>query len=815
MNGSKLLCGCAVAFMLFGSMITPVSAGTDADRSYGRGEQNIVDKNPDFKVDFEYGIDGYAVYEKGSVIRLTISCEEDFDGTVSVSPVDTDMYPTQSIKSSRKVSMAAGDEVKLEFCVDNLGAGRVKVELTDESGEVVYSENDMLSIANDDMTIMTAVMSDSSDDLKYINDLQLDCYSDTVDVDRISVTEADMPGSELGLDALEYILIDNYDTSKLSDDQYSAMMSWMYDGGTLILSLGENGEKVLRRFEDGVVGCAAVGNGSADVSFCDKAGQVIANQKALDVTQFEMNGGSAVAGISDPAPIYIKNIGKGRAVVVPYSLGAPLTADEKEQKAVAERIFEEGLTATVCDNVLRNYYDADSSYGFDTAVGVNEKEKPSAVLIVMVLVVYTLLSGPVVYIVLKRRKRQELIWVCVPALAILGTFAIYIASLRYRVTEPVNLSFVAADISGDVKRENIYSYIIGAKAGESDLHIDNRFSDVHVDGVNSDFNSTSSSEEFKLEKLMTDDGTDIKYRCTKPFESVDISTSGESVNDIGKIDSDITLYTDGFEGTVTNNTDYNISNLVVVGGAYYYCVDELAPGESISIEKPDNMRLNRGYYYDSMSVYYQSRYGKDYDDNEDIASLLSRNSYMEYVLGMYNVDNSHEGKLAVWGSIERETETFGDSMENYGTYTVYSLGAEEYADVDGVYYNSIYDMADHRYSQSDYDSDDLMMYADEVDITVRFGSGDDISELNCLENRSGRSRVVVKALNNETGDYDVVFSNGDTVLKGRELGKYLTYGSITFRFIAPQQGEYYYDSYLPEITARGGVPDNGGNRRTD
>ena len=814
MNGSKLLGGCVVAFVLLCSMITPVSAGTDADKSYGRVEQYIVDRNPNIKVDFEYGIDGYAVYEKVSVIRLAISCEEYFDGTVSVCPVDTDMYPTQSLKLSRKVSVPAGEKTELEFCVDTLGSGKVKVELADKSGEVVYSENDMLSIANDDMTIMTAVLSDSTDKLRYINELQLDCYADTVDVDRINVTETDLPASEIGLDALEYILIDDYDTAKLSDDQYSAMMSWMYDGGTLILSLGKNGDKVLHRFANGVVGCSAIGTELRDVSFEDGSGKVIAEQQSLNVTQFEMNGGSEVADISDSAPIYIKNIGKGRTVVVPYSLGESLAAGVQGQKAVAGRIFEEGLTGAVCDNVLRNYYDAGSSLGFDTAVGVNEKEKPSAVLIVVILCVYTLLSGPVVYIVLKRRKRQELIWVCVPALAILGTLAIYIVSLRYRVSEPVNLSFVAADISGDVKRENIYSYIIGAKSGDSKLHIDNEFLDVHVDGVNSELNSTSS-ENYKLEKMMSGDGTDINYHCTKPFESVDISASGESENDIGKIDSDIVLYADGFEGTVTNNTDYDICNLVVVGGVYYYCVDKLDSGESVSIDKAENMRLQRGYYYDAMKSYYEFRYGKNYIDNKDIASLMARNSYIEYLLGMYNVDKSNEGKIAVWGSIDRDTKIAGDGMENYGTYAVYSFGAGRYIDADGVYYNNIYDMADYRYSQSDYDSDDLMMYSDEVDITVRFNIGDDIKELNCIENRSGRSRVVVKALNNETGDYDVVFSNGDTVLNGMELDKYLTDGVINFRFIAPQQGDYYYDSYLPEITARGGVPDNGGNRRTD
>ena len=70
---------------------------------------------------------------------------------------------------------------------------------------------------------------------------------------------------------------------------------------------------------------------------------------------------------------------------------------------------------------------------------------------------------------------------------------------------------------------------------------------------------------------------------------------------------------------------------------------------------------------------------------------------------------------------------------------------------------------------------------------------------------SGKNKVVVQMLNRETGEYDAVFADGQTIIKGQELDKYMSDGCLAMRFISPQQGDYYVDSYLPHISARGGV----------
>ncbi len=74
-RSAKLACGGAVALMLLGGMICPAMAETNTDSAYGRVEQRIIENNPDFDIQLKYGLNGYAVNDRGSVIRLDIVCD--------------------------------------------------------------------------------------------------------------------------------------------------------------------------------------------------------------------------------------------------------------------------------------------------------------------------------------------------------------------------------------------------------------------------------------------------------------------------------------------------------------------------------------------------------------------------------------------------------------------------------------------------------------------------------------------------------------------------------------------------------------------
>ena len=112
-----------------------------------------------------------------------------------------------------------------------MGSGIAKVEIKDSDGELVYSERDSLSIEGNDMVVAVGVMSDRQDAMSYIEDVSMDNVYDNAKVETVALSPSDIPESEEGLEAIEYMLVDDYDLSGLSEKQSAAIKQWVYSGG--------------------------------------------------------------------------------------------------------------------------------------------------------------------------------------------------------------------------------------------------------------------------------------------------------------------------------------------------------------------------------------------------------------------------------------------------------------------------------------------------------------------------------------------------------------------------------------------------------
>ena len=742
-------------------------AETNTDSAYGRVEQRIIENNPDFDIQLKYGLNGYAVNDRGSVIRLDIVCDTDFAGNVSVQTSYSEGFGTKNMTYARDVELKAGENTELEFYVDNMGSGIAKVEIKDSDGELVYSERDSLSIEGNDMVVAVGVMSDRQDAMSYIEDVSMDNVYDNAKVETVALSPSDIPESEEGLEAIEYLLVDDYDLSGLSEKQSAAIKQWVYSGGAMILAKSSD-ENELSSFDGDFV-------------------------SAVNDTQkvHELDGSDG----------YYLNMGYGRIVVLPYSLAQ---TDEKDKTAQAQAALEAGFTDMTQNWIDGGWYYGGTYYGYDVANAANKRSTPSPVVIMLVLIIYIIVCGPVAYIVLSRLKKKELIWGVIPVCAIIGTGAIYMVSLKYRVIKPIGLTFVAADISGDTKREDAYSYIIGGRSGQYKIDINSKYSNIEMD------DSMGSSFYDNLNAVKNDgkDGVTLNYYSNRSFGTISANASFAGSNDIGRIRKNLTLYTDGFEGTLTNDTSYDVENLVVMSEGYYYVADVLRAGDTIRISRKNTHKFDGGSILDGMRSYYTKKYGEDYFGDDESSAEWSRNYYMQLRLAQYSRLAADDGVVAVWGTIQRDPDMMSDAdTENYGSYMVYDIDTLKYEDVDGVYYYSIYDRDENGIGGSDYGDDDLLMYSETVDVNIRFGKNDDITELiyDKTQAGSGKNKVVVQMLNRETGEYDTVFADGQTIIKGQELDKYMSDGCLAMRFISPQQGDYYVDTYLPHISARGGV----------
>ncbi len=97
-------------------------------------------------------------------------------------------------------------------------------------------------------------------------------------------------------------------------------------------------------------------------------------------------------------------MGHGRIVVLPYSLAQ---TDEKDKTAQAQAALEAGFTDMTHNWIDGGWYYGGTYYGYDVANAANKRKTPSPVVIMIVLIIYIIVCGPVAYIVAEAPKRRS------------------------------------------------------------------------------------------------------------------------------------------------------------------------------------------------------------------------------------------------------------------------------------------------------------------------------------------------------------------------------------------------------------------------
>lgn len=835
MIGSKVIYGGVISLlMLFGGMTTayatqPVSTETveetdienltetSATGAGGVSSRKVTVNSGDFNVSLDCGLDGVADYNCGTRVQLTVTSGSDFAGKVSVASMYSSDYPSDyaSMRYSKTVSMAAGEENVLDYYLSNVGDGGIEIQITDDGDDVVYLEKDVINLAyGSDGKLRLGVMSDDIAALSYLTSVSVNVYGNEVSYSLVDLTEDTLPESEVGYEVLDCMYIDNYDTSNITEKQYEAIKSWCTQGGSLILALGTNAESVLHVFDDDFFTYELGGEEKKTVTFGNSdltadSGDNQPSYKYTDVPvrKIDIEGAEVADGMSG-VEAYVKSVGKGQVLVLPYSLGLKPIADSEGESIAASCVLLGGMTPSLQKKAAGVYYvysGNDNSAGFNVAKYQNGKTNASPTAIIIALVVYIIVSGPVTYVVLKKKKRREYIWFVLPAWALVGTLAMFVMSFRYKVTKPVNMTFAAADISDDNVVMNIYSDVVTAEAGSYKLKLGEECGKLSTSSATS-YSSYSfgvadySDDAVPMELIEKADGSELNFYSSSPFNDVALSTTYVKKNDIGRIQNGLKLYTDGFEGIIKNNTEYDMTNVVVLSENGYYRMDELPAGASESIHRSDNISYARNSYYSEniFSVYYDRKYGTDGYTTNVPDDISAQDSYMVSLYNNTSETNASEGNIIIWANIDCDASILktGDT-EDYSGYLVYDIKGEEYEDVSGAYYWSVFDCA---VQDSSFDPGDLMMYSASSEVKVVFNNIDSIKELEYAGQREN-SNVDTYAYNYETGVYDEIFGDGKTVLSGDELNKYLRNNTILFRFESESD---YYCNYLPYISARGG-----------
>lgn len=826
-------------FILLSGTVLPVFSV----RANNNAGKQVTKDNEDFTVETEYGIDGFAAYDNPAVVKVKVQSRYNFTGTLRITPVVDDGQ--KIVAYGEEISLAAGEAKTFTFIPSSLGnSGKVKVELLDEKEKTIYSESKQLTLVSIGTGVVIGVLSDDYSALNYFDGMPVNLDNYQGMSGTLELTKDSMPADSGALSVLNYIILDNFDTAQLSDEQYEALKEWVNNGGVLILALGGNYQNVLHRFTDdfitGTLGKlekkdlewniyepgavqGIVGDETEDEVWetdqeetpeADIKQETISSEESQAVTglsipnvdsmDFLFTGASNLSDFSNDGTAYQKNMGAGNVVVLSYALSMEPIASSPFKGDIAQLLLQTSAVAATSERLNGSGYGMGGWYrGTNLAKMADRSKKPSVILYGGILFVYVIWVGPVLYLILKAVKKREKIWIAIPIVAFAFTGIIYLTGFIYRVSKPLVNTFFLISVEDGFKTEKVYTNIMCPKAQKYTVRIKEGYTDFqyNLDGYYdySIFGSNSSGKQFDYMISKKSDGTEIVLNNDETFEDTSFAVKKTSENDIGTIECDLKCYTTGFEGTITNNTEYDLTGVVVTFERYFYQAGDMKKGEQVKIDS-SKMIESTGYgvfdwVYDGVNLYSNS--------NSKLYTQYQIDSSMENSF----IDIKECNRGYIWAGVDSYKPDFVEETEvkHSSIGVLFQTYTAEYEDVEDVYYPSLEPMEVS--SQGEYDGADGMIYGNgTVTITYSFENYQGITTLENLSYGKEPQSVYynscyanIYAYNPETGAYDLVFET-DAVLSGNDLKKYMSGNVIVLKYEVP---DTEYNAYMPRIIARG------------
>lgn len=456
-----------------------------------------VSKN-DISVSFTYGFEKCSKYgRKMNVIANVTNTGKNFSGTIGILSVpygdsEQTLYEVPCI-------LAEGESKKIELTATISASNWPSLLIKDEKERTVLQKFFRVTMTTQPEVVFAGILTDDTDSISYISSTGL--------AKMFLLDETTLPSTAAGLDSLDLIMISNFNTDRLSDEQIHALSEWTKKGGTLVFGTGATAAKTLSAFQgilfNGTIGepqkrTTFLGMSQAqflalkdelyaaidqplDVDEEQKQQQIIEETEketenetiaeastnpssgndrisrqeisALtlkpmkkDMAAMNFDNFAPVLSENDEFPLIIKrNYGKGTVLAAAFELGM----SPKYRTSMGVQLYKviENNFSKTKQNQL-NDMDSGDYYTLSHALSANAVNAyPHLTLYFFILLIYALFTGPILYFILKKMDKRHLLWGLMPASCLICTAVIYLAGSKSRITEPYihYLSFLKMD----------------------------------------------------------------------------------------------------------------------------------------------------------------------------------------------------------------------------------------------------------------------------------------------------------------------------------------------------------------------------------
>lgn len=560
------------------------------------------------------------------VIQVTVvNYGKDFSGSVQLvfagSVADNTAYNTE---------ITLPDQGKKQFTVTvteravDTTKGNCAMNFLDEKGKVLQTINFKNVFGALLSGISVGILSDDYDSLSYMDAGGMDFYirGDSYPMQLIELNKDNLRAY---LDGLYFLVIDQFNVSSLSQEDIQAIQNWVKNGGWLIIGTGAYAEQTLSGFDEDLLNLSLTGirePGEENTVYTNAQrygyyyNYMDADIDFTNMTIAEMNlMGYASESSQNPA-IINSYYWDGAVAVYFFSFG-----DQELQKLdeyAVQYIYEEVMYQA---NSYQSYGGrSDMEYVGQRVLAKidNENTNVDFSWLKVLIALYVVLVGPVLYLVLRKCRKSEWYWIGVPVLGLAFIAVVFVFGQGSRVNGTRVYSVTVQQVDSTRMDTYFLAYHSGTKPWSVGLRDDYEVGGPGLSGYyGRNYNAGTSDYTY----IVTNDsqGMSIGLKPHENFESGYLYAGGRTEKKgaiIGEHISEDYLASGGFDGNVTNDTGYDLAYMAVWHDSHIMVYADVKAGETISLQQA---------LIDSRCVYTNTAA----EDVSDLMyTMLSRSSYV-------------------------------------------------------------------------------------------------------------------------------------------------------------------------------------------
>ncbi|MBQ8148326.1 MAG: hypothetical protein IJ040_06010 [Lachnospiraceae bacterium] len=794
-------------------MIPVVAFAEDSDKDV---------ENDEFTVSIEAGLDGIAVEGKSMPVTVTVgNTGKDFNGVLRIMVPAT--YDMHGLAYEKNVTIPSGGEKSFSFMLSDIDTvSFLRIEMENEREKILYSQQHTFQSLVVGQNAVVGILSNDYSALNYFDGVNVSTYSGAVTTKILHLTENNIPETSEGLAICHYIIIDNYNTSQLSAEQRNAIANWVADGGMLIFGTGSKASITLEGFQDSLCDLIVGELSKQDMQI---ANSYVADTKSVNFVSLAGDNWQDVRNnISFGTPILQKGYGNGMVTVLSYDLAMePIVSWNEAHNDLAVNILGSAGNTRIYDAMI---YDSNMIYNewdLQNAVGEVDRNKvPNALLYAAVFLVYVIAIGPVMYVILKAKDKREKMWIVMPIIAVVFTVIVYGTSMIYRIHKPFIDAISIVEFNQGSITTKTFMTVQSPKSKAYSVQIAEGYDNLGAwadDGVSYD---EVGLTDYQYAIQQEGGSVTLNVEPSMAFSRQSLMGQKEDFQAGAGFDLDLTCSLYGFEGQVTNNTGYDLSNVVVCYNNQYAYLGHMKNGQSAVVTQAQIDDLNNLYYdldqwlevIPDDFVFRNSEEFKTAQDNSNVYTAMETRAYdLEMNQGMvFGMIDNYQEKLVQENNVKVYSAGVAVSYfycvpEEYQNYSLFIDINEYMVGGDNIYYDSSYP-ADFDYF---YDIMDTNLYG-EPEMFVLY----DFSQINLtgaqLVNISGMASELededdysyeewseVQLFNYSTGQYEDAFVNNEVL----DLTPYISEeGWMQVRYYTDDSDPWGY--YAPQISLMGG-----------